>query len=226
MKKTVTSLVCILTASSLFASNTAQPINSMKLKQNSSHKKTIKPYTPYKIILPILQKKVTIPVLLPSAKTVSQEIFQSDLSANSVFRATKNSYMVLYEWIPSCNGGPICTAAAMYASKIIANKKPPFNPVIMVQQANSDNTQKVKLANNITGIIEKDHRGTSVQSYLHTISWQQNGVLYQLTLNEYNKQDIITVANSAIKRGDWLKNTQHIKTMALPYKDKPKIKNS
>ncbi len=203
MKHCITSLALILTTSTLMAANTTQP-RSTHLKKNTAHKKTIKPYTPYKIILPILQKKVKIPVLLPTAKTVSQEIFEYNLSASSVFRATKNSYMVLYQWIPSCNGAPICTAAAMYASKIIAGKKLPFNPVIVVQQANSDNTQKVKLANNIIGTIEKDHRGTSVESYLHTISWQQNGVLYQLTLNEYDKQDIVTVANSAIKRGYWL----------------------
>ena len=209
------SLLVIPTAS--FATGVAQPSRLQSSQVNTTYPSVLSkkkkpasppPYQPYKKILPMLKKTVKIPVLLPTPKQVAKDIFQRELVPDNVYQNNKNSYIVFFEWIPTCHGAPICTAATMYGAKITKNQPLPINPAVQNQQIQDQTHDTIKLANHITGYLERDHIGLSAKSHLHTLTWTQDNVRYQLTLKEHNKQDFIDLANSAIMHGDWVDNSK------------------
>ena len=93
MNKTILSLLCLSTCNATLAKLPSTLPNSVNNKVTT---KALNAYVPYKFILPILQQKVKIPILLPSADRVAQYIFKKDLVPANIFRASTDNYTVLF----------------------------------------------------------------------------------------------------------------------------------
>ncbi|MEA5617155.1 hypothetical protein VB711_04790 [Cronbergia sp. UHCC 0137] len=135
----------------------------------------------FKPILPKLKQKSQIKLLLP--KYIPESNTENPLYA-IIETATKNKYEILLGFSPDCSGGTACRLGLLTAEKV--NKQTPR----LTGKA-------VLLAKGITGYFVDFQCGANCSDA--TLTWRYQGIQYTIGLKAGSRNELIKMANSAIK---------------------------
>lgn len=140
-----------------------------------------------------LEQKVKIPIFIPMKKTLYDELGDIYLNQGNI---SKDAYQFYFDMTRDCLGSNPCSGGSFFASKIM--QKMPTNDAVAFPTVSNKTHDKIKLANNITAYIEKEHMTGAGSSAYRTLTWEIDGARYQLTLKALPDKVFIKMANSAI----------------------------
>ncbi len=136
----------------------------------------------YRTVLPVLQQKTRIPILLPSLLSTDMPVY------GNIDTATNSGYSVNLDYTPDCNGAAVCTYGFLSASKLAENAKRPHG-------------KAVSLASGMIGyFLSNDPEQNCNTGYCFaSLTWDLRGVRYAVELKSDKESDLIQAANSAIR---------------------------
>jgi len=164
----------------------------------------------YKIILPIIEYKTALPVILPPSPLLRKMFdFNVMLQPANINFARSDAYSINLDASRDCNGAPICSVGNLYAAKI--DKRIPTNvfqhfPISkqQLQQMNDNGAihlpqhQTIQLPDGSAGYLETAPTAEKSNTVFNTFTWVKNNTVYQLTLKGLSKEQFIRVANATI----------------------------
>ncbi|MCT7973992.1 hypothetical protein [Laspinema olomoucense] len=136
-------------------------------------------------ILPKIKQEIQIPILLPDY------IFGSD-GATQVYAkvetVTPSQYQIILGLTPDCNGGTACRVGTVSGEEL--------------SPSSADLEGKaVPLDEGITGYFVDAVCGANCSD--STMTWDQNGIRYQMGIKAGKPEDLVKMANSAIASGTY-----------------------
>ncbi|MEH2325250.1 MAG: hypothetical protein V7K32_17150 [Nostoc sp.] len=170
--------VFLLVSFSSFHKSAIATVN--KQSQLIAQQSKTQPHPIFKSLLPKLNQKTQIRILLP------RFIPESD-SENSIYAiieaATQKKYEILLGFTPDCNGASACRLGVVTA-EAITRKTPRLTG------------KSVSLAKGITGYFVDFTCGAGCSDA--TLTWRQQGVQYVVGLKAGDRTSLVKMANSAI----------------------------
>ncbi|MCT7977863.1 hypothetical protein [Laspinema olomoucense] len=136
-------------------------------------------------ILPKIKQETQIPILLPDY------IFGSDGATQvyaTVETVTPSQYQIILGLTPDCNGGTACRVGTVSGEEL--------------SPSSADLEGKaVPLDEGITGYFVDAVCGANCSD--STMTWDQNGIRYQMGIKAGKPEDLVKMANSAIASGTY-----------------------
>lgn len=137
----------------------------------------------FKQVQQALLSKVKIPILLPEPSLIHANY-------PNVAVASADKYQVNFDNTASCHGAVQCSFGTLFAEKI---------PDVQDSLVLTNRGTPVSLLGRNNGrFTASTHK---VGTHFNTLTWDMNGVRYQLSLKRPAKAEFIAIANSAILRG-------------------------
>ena len=134
----------------------------------------------FKSILPKLNQKTQIRILLP--KFIPESDGENPIYA-IIEAATQKKYEILLGFSPDCTGGTACRLGVVYG-EAVTRKTPRLTG------------KPVSLAKGITGYFVDSTCGANCSDA--TLTWRQQGVQYVVGLKAGDRTSLVKMANSAI----------------------------
>ncbi|MBW4646266.1 MAG: hypothetical protein KME23_25295 [Goleter apudmare HA4340-LM2] len=156
-------------------SNQSQLIAQGRVRTSNSQ-----PHAVFNPILPKLQQKTRIPILLP--KVIPGATGENQLYA-ILETATPQKYDILLGFSPNCTGGTACRLGVVTA-QALTRKTPRLTG------------KPVSLTKGITGYFVDFSCGANCSDA--TLTWRQKGVQYVIGLKAGDRTSLVRMANSAI----------------------------
>ena len=143
---------------------------------------------PVNQIVSRLQQQTQIPIFIPSVLPKMNRVYWGVYGANAY------SYSVNFYSTPDCKGGTVCTYGRVDAERggeffVLDPQLAAFNPANVVEP--------VRLANGVQG----QFANTCGFYCMAAVEWKYKGVLYHAVIKNGRKEDVLTLANSAIAAG-------------------------
>jgi hypothetical protein len=148
--------------------------------QKQAKAQNLQAHAVFKPILPTLQQKSQIRILLPKFVPGAEE--ENKLYA-IIESATPKKYEILLGYSPDCNGGTACRLGELFA-EAVTSKTPRLSG------------KRVSLAKGVVGYFVDFKCGANCSDA--TLSWRQQGVQYTIGLKAGDRASLIKMANSAI----------------------------
>lgn len=146
--------------------------------QASTRNQTFNPV--FKPIIPILKKKTRVPLWLPNYIPESDGEIPLYAQLETV---TTKSYSILLGFDPECNGGTACRLGS--ASGEMINSK---NRILKGNKITLSRKRQGYFVDAICGANCSDS----------TLSWQDKGYLYKLTIKAGDLKTLVKMANSTV----------------------------
>ncbi|MEH2161309.1 MAG: hypothetical protein V7K38_09715 [Nostoc sp.] len=170
--------VFLLVSISSFHNSAIANINNQS--QLIAQQSKIQPHPVFKSILPKLNQKTQIRILLP--KFIPESDGENPIYAN-IETATPKNYEILLAFTPDCYGASACRLGAVTA-EAVTHKTPRLTG------------KRVSLAKGFTGYFVDFTCGAGCSDA--TLTWRQQGVQYVVGLKAGDRTSLIKMANSAI----------------------------
>ncbi|MFB2918340.1 hypothetical protein [Aerosakkonema funiforme] len=137
---------------------------------------------PTRQILAKIKNQTQIPIFLPSSIPSSDRFYFNT-------QATRNSYVVFFDYTADCQGTTACNMGAIDAEK--------GGQLITPLQGVTRTFKNIQLAGRTRGIF---HNGCGAYCTA-TVQWQSQGVVYQVSVKNGREAETVQIANSAIQAG-------------------------
>lgn len=176
----------------------ANPIATMQLTQAVNKPQ---PHQIFRSILPQLQTKARVPLLLPAY--VPKEDYPLYVTINTI---EPERYELTIGATEDCNGGNYCRYGTVSGQRITSStpsvaeeyaflNDPQYQPT----ERSPEKMGQVTLANGIKGYFIPYVCGANCDD--SKVIWEQNGYRYLVGLKREKKRAVVEMANSAIKNG-------------------------
>lgn len=136
---------------------------------------------PVNKILPQIKGKTRVPIFLPSSLPFSNKVYYKST-------ATANAYRVEFNQTANCN------ATACYIGAFEAEKGGKFTTKMGGER---ETLKNIQLSDGTKGIFY-NYCGAYCTAL---VEWQYQGVLYRVTIKNGLEEELMKIANSAIKAG-------------------------
>lgn len=137
---------------------------------------------PIRQILAKIKNKTQVPIFLPSSIPSSDRFYFNT-------QATRNNYVVFFDYTPNCQGTTACNMGAIDAEK--------GGQFITPMQGTTRTFKNIQLAGRTRGIF---HNGCGAYCTA-SVEWQNQGVLYRVSIKNGREAETVQIANSAIQAG-------------------------
>ncbi len=149
-----------------------------------------------------------IPAIVPTEDSIRQAFHNNHLLLYiAINDATKDYYSVSYDWAANCRGGATCSLATFYAAKM--NTLAPNNERFVSNHSEETTYYLLDLHHQIVGKLQKKQFTGLPETLWRTLSWNQAGVRYQLSIKNHADPFFIAIANDTIDKIDALNSTNH-----------------
>ncbi|MCL1463783.1 hypothetical protein [Argonema galeatum] len=156
------------------AANVGIPQNAIAQRSNTT--------VPTRQILAKIKGKTQVPIFLPSGVPFPGRLYFNP-------QVTENGYDVYFDRTANCQGVTVCNIGSIGAEK--------GGQLITPLQGVTRTFKNIQLAGRTRGIF---HNGCGAYCTA-TVQWQNQGVVYQVSVKNGREAETVQIANSAIQAG-------------------------